>query len=87
VAGLGLTLEDYAGEAIEVWPENWPAFRLLCDIKTQWRGAGMGIIGLDYNVLFRKMDRMDLTPEQYDDLEADIREMEAAAMAAMNEKD
>lgn len=58
---------------VEVWPENWQAFRLLCDIQTQWRGAGGG---LDYNVLFRKMDRMGLTPEQYDNLENDIREME-----------
>jgi hypothetical protein len=47
----------------------------------------MGIIGLDYNVLFRKMDRMNLRPEEYDELEADIRVMEAAAMAAMREKD
>jgi hypothetical protein len=47
----------------------------------------MGIIGLDYNVMFRKMDRMTLSPEQYDDLEADMRVMEAAAMAAMREKD
>ena len=71
----------------EVWPENWPSFILMCDIRTQWRGAGMGIIGLDYNVLYRKLDRMSLTPEQYEDLESDIRVMEAAAMAAMREKD
>jgi hypothetical protein len=45
----------------------------------------MGIIGLDYNVLFRKMDRMGLSAERYDDLEGDIRIMEAEAMAAMRE--
>lgn len=79
--------KDYDTEVVEVWPENWQAFRLLCDIRTQWRGAGMGIIGLDYNVAHRKMDRMSLTPEQWDDMEDDIRVMEAAAMAAMREKD
>jgi hypothetical protein len=79
--------EDYDTDVIEVWPENWRSFRLLCDIQTQWRGAGSGIIGLDYNVLYRKMDRMALSPEQYDEIEADIRVMEYAAMAAMREKD
>lgn len=69
-----------------MWPENWQAFRLLCDLQTQWRGAGSGIVGLDYNVMFRKMDRMGLTPEQYDCLEADMRAMEAAALVAINEK-
>jgi hypothetical protein len=79
--------EDYDIDVVEVWPENWPSFRLLCDIRTQWRGAGMGIIGLDYNVLYRKMDRMGLSPEQYDQIEADMRVMESAAMAAMQAKD
>lgn len=45
----------------------------------------MGIIGLDYNVMYRKMDRMSLTPDQYDDVESDMRVMELAAMAAMRE--
>jgi hypothetical protein len=53
-------------------------------LETQWRGAGGG---LDYNVMYRKMDRMSLSPEQYDELEADMRVMEFAAMAAMKAKD
>lgn len=46
-----------------------------------------GATGLDYNVLFQKMDRMGLSAEEYDLLEEDIRMMEFAALAAMNEKD
>lgn len=80
----GLRREDFDGQVFEVWPENWQAFCLLCDIRTQWRGAGMG---LDYNVMFRKMDRMSLSPAQYDELEADMRVMEDAVMTAMREKD
>lgn len=75
--------EDFDSEFVEVWPENWQAFRLLADIQTQWRGAGGG---LDYNVLFHKMDRMKLNPEEYDELECDIRAMEQAAMLVMREK-
>jgi hypothetical protein len=60
---------------------------MLCAVQTQWRAGTGGFFGLDYNVLFRKMDRLNLTPEQYDDMESDVRAMEAAALAAMNEKD
>lgn len=67
-----------------MWPENWPAFRLLVDLQTQWRGGGAG---LDYNVMFHKMDRIGLTSEQYDALEDDMRILEQAAMSAMHEKD
>ena len=58
---------------------------LFCDIQTQWRSGGAGLIGLDYNVLFKKLDRMSLAPAEYDQLENDIRTMEHAALAAMNE--
>jgi hypothetical protein len=45
----------------------------------------MGVIGLDYNVMYRKMDRMSLSPDEYDAVESDMRVMELAAMAAMRE--
>lgn len=86
MAAWGLCREDYAGDLVGVWPENWPAFRLLCDIQTQWRGGGMGLIGLDYAVMYHKMDRMALTPEQYEAMEDDMRVMELAAMTAMRER-
>lgn len=44
-----------------------------------------GATGLDYNVLFKKMDRMSLDPNEYDQLEDDIRAMEFEALSAMNE--
>lgn len=45
-----------------------------------------GPTGLDYNVLFHKMDRLGLEPEEYERLEADVRVMEFAALAVMNKK-
>lgn len=83
----GFRPEDYPVEVVEVWPENVPAYSLFCYMRTQWRGAGMGLIGLDYGPLHRKMDRMDLTPEAYDDLEEDIQAMEAAALSTMNSRE
>jgi hypothetical protein len=75
-------------QCTEVWPENWPVFTLFCDFQTQWRLSGMGgQFGLDYNVVFHKLDRMNLTPQQYEEWEEDIRTLEFAAIAEMNEKD
>lgn len=84
---LGLAPEDYADEPVEVWPDNDRAYLLFSFVQTQWRVGAGGATGLDYNVLFRKMDRMKLEPDDYDELEADIRAMEFAALERMNEKD
>lgn len=46
-----------------------------------------GPTGLDYGVLFQKMDRMKLDPKEYDELESDIRTMEYAALETMSERD
>jgi hypothetical protein len=53
-------------------------------MQTQWRAGAMGLIGLDYNTLHRKMDRMGLDAADYDALEDDLRTMEFAAIAAMS---
>jgi hypothetical protein len=75
-----------SSRSIEVWPENWPAFQLFCQLQTQWRAGAAGLIGLDYNTLYRKLDRLHLTDQQYEDWEADIQTMEYAALAVMNEE-
>lgn len=46
-----------------------------------------GPSGLDYNVLFKKMDRMGLSDPDYADLEDDIRVMEFEALSVMHEND
>jgi hypothetical protein len=83
----GLTIEDFAGEAVEVWPENLQAFTLFGQLQTQWRVGMGGATGLDYVALFHKMDRMNLGPVEYDDLEEDIRAMEYEAMRAMSKRE
>lgn len=65
---------------MEIWPDNLRAFELFSSMRTQWRVGMGGPTGLDYSVLYRRMDRMGLTPEQYDQMEADIAVMEAAAL-------
>lgn len=83
----GFTPDDYPDEVVEVWPENWPAYALFSFMRTQWRVGMAGATGLDYVPLHRKMDRMELSPDQYDDLEADIQAMEFAALNAMSDRE
>lgn len=45
-----------------------------------------GPTGLNHLVLLARMDRMNLTPEDFDDLDADIRIMEAAALTEIHRK-
>lgn len=74
-------------DSAEVWPENWRAFCLFSDMQTQWRVGMSGPTGLDYTVLFHKLDRLGLTTDEYDELESDIRVMEFAALDVIHEKD
>lgn len=46
-----------------------------------------GPTGLDYNVLYHKMDRMQLTTTEYEELEADIQVMEYEALNVINAKE
>ena len=85
--GSGFTVEDYEEEPVPIWPENLKAINLFISISTQWRTGMNGPIGLDYNVLFYRMDRMGLTDADHDELFDDIRTIEAAALNAMNKKD
>lgn len=50
---------------------------------SQWRMGPNGPTGLDYNVLYRKMDRMELTLEEYDELEAEVAILEDSALEQM----
>jgi hypothetical protein len=81
---IGAAIENARKKrVIEVWPENWPAWCLFGRMETQWRSPGMSgpVVGLDYNVLLRFLDRMDLSKSDYDQMLNDISAMEEAAMS------
>lgn len=79
-----MTLDDVATEPVDVWPENVQAFHLFGFLSTQWRTSMSGPSGLDYGVLFHKMDRMSLSTEEYADMELQIQIMEEAALRAIH---
>lgn len=86
LAVAGLTAADLEGDAIEVWPDNERAYFLFCQMQTQWRVGMGGATGLDYGVMFHKMDRMGLELSDYEELEADVRIMEYSALETMSNK-
>jgi hypothetical protein len=81
---LGLTFEDYDSDDVELWPDNLAAVNLFIGVGTQWRVGFGGPYGLDYGVLFHKMDRMGLAPDAYARLEEEIRTLESAALDEMH---
>lgn len=84
---FSLTPEDYADEwTVEVWLENVEAVNLFCQIGSQWRVGPSGPYGLDYNVLYHRLDRMGLTPERYEELEDEVRTLESGALEEMRKE-
>lgn len=71
---------------VEVWPENWTAVQVFCQVGTQWRTGVAGPVGLDYNVLFRLLDRLGLSQEEWDDTFEMIQALEVQAVKTMTEK-
>jgi hypothetical protein len=69
---------------VEIWPENWPAWVLFNRMSTQWRVGMGGASGLDYNVLFRFLDRMRLSDSDYDQMLADISVLEDTALSEIH---
>lgn len=70
-----------------MWPENHQAFNLFRSLSTQWRVGACGITGLDYGPMYHKMDRMDLTESEYEQLENDMQTLEVEALTVINKKD
>ncbi len=79
---LGMKREDFE-ETVFVYPDNFESIRLFIDIGSQWRKSQGYPYALDYAILYTKLDRMKVTPERADELEADIRILEDAALAQM----
>jgi len=76
-----------ASQEVEVWPENWAVLGLFAKIGTQWRVGMNGPIGLDYNILFRLLDQLRLSQEDWQIYFDDVRVMESSALTAMRASD
>lgn len=83
---MGLKASDFAADAVDVWPDNLAAIEVFVAMSTQWRVGPGGVYGLDYNVMYRLMDRLGLSHADYDEMEHCLRTLEDAALEQMRKK-
>lgn len=77
--------QQIAASEIGVWPENWQSVGFFMDYcRTQWRVGMGGATGLDYTAVLACLRTLRLGRERSDELFADVRVMEAAALEAMS---
>ncbi|NMF98385.1 DUF1799 domain-containing protein [Aromatoleum toluolicum] len=81
----GLRPEDYEGDDVEVWPENWPAVEVFVRMNTQWAVGMSGPTGLNYLVLFDLLDRAGHVGPEWDRMFDDVRVLEREALSVMRE--
>ena len=82
MAMFGLTLDDI-DEEVEVWPDNWQAFRLFNALGTQWRTGPVGATGLDYSVIREVSILIGIKKRQIPEIFPYLQIMEAEALAVM----
>lgn len=70
-------------ETHEIWPENWQSWVLFMKLGTQWNFGPGGRTGLHYEAAYPLLDRMGLSPQEWDEMFEDLRAMERAGLAAM----
>lgn len=81
---FGLSPADLNGD-VEVWPENWPAFRLFNAMSTQWRTGACGATGLDYTAITSVAELIGMKKKQLREIFPDLQVMEAEALLVTRE--
>lgn len=85
LAAFGMRPEDFESDPdFEVWPENWDAFNLFCDLGTQWIHGFAGPTGMNYLVVSSEIDRLGLFGDDREDMMECIRVLERAALAEIH---
>lgn len=81
---LGVEREDVTDTStFDVWPENWPAYAVFCDVSTQWRMGPGGPSGLDYGAVEWVMGLRQVKQAKKLQMLHDIRTLESSALKAM----
>ena len=81
---FGLSPADLNGD-VEVWPENWPAFRLFNAMSTHWRTGACGATGLDYTAITSVAELIGMKKKQLREIFPDLQVMEAEALLVTSE--
>lgn len=75
----------------EVWPENWPTWRAWLELATQWRviAGAAGVIhqGIEFASVPLALELAGVTADERSAVLHGLKEMEQAALTALNERD
>ena len=69
-----------------MWPENWPIYKLFCDVSTQWLMGPTGPCGLNHAIALSRLERMKLSDSEYERIYQGFRIMEVAALQAIRNR-
>lgn len=82
--------EESPSDAFYVHPDNWPAYQLFQQLRTQWRTAiglgGIAYLGLDYSAVASFLSLMVPKKHRRQRFQ-EIRLIEAGALSVINGKD
>lgn len=86
LAKLAATMPAQSDEIL-IWPENAESVNFFVDYcRTQWRVGAGGPTGLDYTAVLATMRASPIPRARRDEVFADVRVMESAALDAMHAK-
>lgn len=85
MAAFGFSSEDFEVE-VGVWPDCWASFECFAAMQTQWRTGMVGATGLDYVALEPVMRLQGIPKADRNSTFEDVRVMEMAALAVMQER-
>lgn len=72
---------------VEVWAENGEAVSFFLEFcRSQWRVGMGGATGLDYTAVIASLRTLRLPRERFDEVFADVRVMENAALQEMGKQ-
>lgn len=85
-AQLGIKIVRPEPQPVAVWPDHWPAVRVLEATVTQWRRDIHGRrTGLHYEVLPAVMDLLQIEPDDRPHAFNDLRQMEAVVLDRLSQ--
>lgn len=70
---------------VEIWPENWKAFEVFYQLRTQWNVAMGGPTGLRYEAMYPLIDKATTSAEDWWALFDDLQVLEGAALGQMQD--
>lgn len=87
MAAFGITPEDMADEAVEVWPDCWAAVRFFDAIGPgAWSMGASGPVGIRPEAYREIRLALGITAAQWRELYPDVCTLESAALETMRAK-